>query len=90
MTRVPFDLTLGIIRENIDDIILVSEEELRQGVRFLLEVGHQLAEAAGAAPVAAAQKLKDRLRGQTVVLIVSGSNITLDQLRRVLTDPQPW
>ncbi len=87
MTRVPFDLTLGIIREHIDDIVLVSEEELRQGVRFLLEAAHQLAEAAGAAPAAAAQKLKDRLRGQTVVLIVSGCNITLDQLRWVLTDP---
>ena len=88
MTRVPFDLTLGIIREHIDDIVLVSEEEMRQGVRFLLEAAHQLAEAAGAAPVAAARKLKERLRGQTVVLIVSGCNITLDQLRWVLTDLQ--
>jgi threonine dehydratase len=90
MTRVPFDLPLGIIREHIDDIVLVSEEEMRQGVRFLLEAAHQLAEGAGAAPAAAARKLKDRLRGQTVVLVVSGSNITLEQLRRVLTDPQPW
>jgi threonine dehydratase len=90
MTRVPFDLTLAIIREHIDDIVLVSEEEMRQGVRFLLEAAHQLAEGAGAAPAAAARKLKDRLRGQTVVLIVSGCNITVEQLRRVLTDPQPW
>ncbi len=90
MTRVPFDLTFGIIREHVDDIVLVSEEEMRQGVRFLLEAGHQLAEAAGAAPAAAARKLKERLRGQSVVLVVSGGNITLDQLRRVLTDPQSW
>ena len=89
MTRVPFDLPLGVIREQIDDIVLVSEEELRQAVRFLLEAAHQLSEAAGAAPAAAARKLKDRLRGQTVVLIVSGCNITLDQLRWVLTDQQP-
>jgi threonine dehydratase len=88
MTRVPFDLSLGIISQHIDDIVLVSEEEMRQGVRFLLEAAHQLAEAAGAAPAAAARKLKDRLRNQTVVLIVSGCNITLDQLRWVLTDPQ--
>ena len=90
MTRVPFDLPFGIIRAQADDIVLLSEEELRKGVRFLLEAGHQLAEAAGAAPAAAAQKLEARLRGQTVVLIVSGCNITLDRLRRVLTDPQPW
>jgi threonine dehydratase len=86
-TRTPFDLPLDIIREHVDDIVLVSEEELRQGVRFLLEAAHQLAEAAGAAPAAAAQKLKAQLRGQTVVLIVSGANITLEQLRRVLADP---
>ena len=35
-------------------------------------------------------KLGDRLRGRRVVLIVSGCNITKDQLRRVLTDPHPW
>jgi len=86
MTRVPFDLPLGIIREHIDDIVLVSEEEMRLGVRFLLEAAHQLAEGAGAAPAAAARKLKDRLRGQTVVLVISGGNITLDQLRWVLAD----
>ena len=86
MTRVPFELPLRIIQEHIDDIVLVSEEEMRQSVRFLLEAAHQLAEGAGAAPAAAARKLKDRLRGQTVVLIISGCNITLDQLRWVLTD----
>jgi threonine dehydratase len=90
MTRVPFDLTLGILRQHIDQIVLASEEEMRQGVRFLLEAAHQLAEAAGAAPVAAAQKLKDSLRGKMVVLVISGCNITLEQLRRVLTDPNPW
>jgi threonine dehydratase len=89
-TRTPFDLTFGILRGGIDDIILLSEEELRQGVIFLLESAHQLAEAAGAAPAAAAWKIKDKLRGKKVVLIVSGGNITLDQLRRVLTDPRSW
>ena len=88
MTRVPFDLTFEILREHIDEIVLVSEDEMRQGVRFLLEAAHQLAEAAGAAPAAAARKLKDRLRGKTVVLVVSGCNITMDQLRWVLADPK--
>ena len=59
---------------------------MRQGVPSPPEAAHQLAEPAGAAPAAAARKLRDRLRGQTVVLIVSGCNITVDQLRRVLTD----
>jgi threonine dehydratase len=89
-TRAAFELPLGVIRERVDDIVLLSEEELRQGVIFLLESAHQLAEAAGAPPAAAARKLGDRLRGKTVVLIVSGCNITREQLTRVLTDPQPW
>jgi threonine dehydratase len=89
-TRTAFELPYGVIRKHVDDIILLSEEELRQGVVFLLEAAHQLAEPAGAAPAAAARKLSAQLRGQTVVLIVSGCNITKDQLTRVLTDPQPW
>jgi threonine dehydratase len=89
-TRTAFELPLGIICAHVDDIVLLSEEELRQGVIFLLEAAHQLAEPAGAAPAAAARKLGDRLRGRKVVLIVSGCNITRDQLTRVLSDPRPW
>jgi threonine dehydratase len=89
-TRTAFELPLGVIREHVNDIVLLSEEELRQGVIFLLESAHQLAEPAGAASAAAARKLGARLRGKTVVLIVSGCNITKEQLTRVLTDPQPW
>lgn len=89
-TRKAFELPLGIIRAYVDDIVLLSEEELRQGVLFLLETAHHLAEPAGAAPAAAARKVAAELRGRRVVLIVSGCNITKDQLVRVLTDPQPW
>jgi threonine dehydratase len=87
-TRTPFELTLGILQKHIDDIILVGEEEMRQAVRFLVETQHQLAEAAGAAPVAALRKLGDRLRGQKVVCIISGGNITLQQLRWALEEPR--
>ncbi len=89
-TRTPFELTFGILRERLDDIVLVGEEEMRQGVITLLEQAHQLAEAAGAAPLAAAHKIRERLAGRTVVLIVSGANITIQQLTAVLTDPRPW
>jgi threonine dehydratase len=89
-TRTPFELTFSILRERLDDIVLVSEEEMRQGVIWLLEQAHQLAEAAGAAPLAAARKIRERLSGRTVVLIVSGANITVQQLTAVLTDPRPW
>lgn len=90
MTRVPFELTMGILWAGIDDILLVSEEELRRAIILLLEKAHQVAEGAGAAPLAAALKIRERLAGKKVVLVVSGGNITLEQLTRALTDPNPW
>ena len=83
-TRVAFELTMRILWEGLDDFVLVSEDELRDGVAGMLEHGRVLAEHAGAAPLAAALKLRDRLRGRTVVLIVSGGNISMGQLRRIL------
>jgi threonine dehydratase len=50
----------------------------------MLERAHTLAEAAGAAPLAAAYQLRDRLQGRQVGLVCSGGNASLEQLRRAL------
>ena len=86
-TRVAFALPFSIIRDRIDDIMLVSEEEMRQAIVTLLDKAHMLAEPAGAASLAAALKAKGRLRGKKVVLVLTGANITLEQLRAVLGQP---
>jgi threonine dehydratase len=83
-TRVAFEVTLGILWQGLDDMVLVSERELQEAVAGMLEHGRVLAEPAGAAPLAAALKLRSGLRGRTVVLIVSGGNISMEQLRRCL------
>ncbi|HEX3722424.1 MAG TPA: threonine/serine dehydratase [Nitrolancea sp.] len=80
-TRVAFELPMRIIREQIDDITLVSDDDLCRAIVLLLEDAHLVAEGAGAASTAAAMKLRDQLAGQKVALIVSGGNITLDTLR---------
>jgi len=80
-TRVAFELPLKIINEQIDDITLVTDEDLCRAIVLLLEDAHLVAEGAGAATTAAALKLRDELAGQKVALIVSGGNITLDTLR---------
>jgi len=85
-TRVAFALTFSIIKERIDDIVLVSEDEMRRAIVTLLERAHMLAEPAGAAPLAAALKMSERLRDKTVVLALTGANITLEQLRAVLAE----
>jgi len=83
-TRVPFELPQEILWELLDDFVLVSEEEIRQATRLMIEGTRNLVEPAGAAPLAAALRLRDRLAGRRVALIASGGNISLDQLRRAL------
>ena len=83
-TRVAFDLPLSIMRDLLDDFLLVTEQELEQAVVLHLEKTHSLAEHAGAAPLAGALKIKDRLHGKKVALVMSGGNISLDQLRAAL------
>ena len=73
-TRVGFALTQAIMRDHLDDFVLVSEAEMRQAMRLMLEKTHNLAEAAGASPLAAALKIKERLQGKRVALILSGGN----------------
>ena len=83
-TRVTFDLPYAILRELLDDIVTLSEEELADGVRLALRTTHNLAEGAGAASLAAAMKLRDQLRGKNVVCVMSGGNIDASTLSRVL------
>ncbi|MEW6729965.1 MAG: pyridoxal-phosphate dependent enzyme [Acidobacteriota bacterium] len=83
-TSVAFALPQHIIWERLDGFVLVSEEELLEAVALYVEKAHTLAEAAGAASLAAALKLRTQLAGQTVALVLSGGNITVEQLRAAL------
>lgn len=83
-TRVAFDMPFRIMQTGLDDMVLVSEEDMRQAVLRLLRTTHNLAEGAGAAAVAAAWKLRHSLQGQKVVMVLSGGNIDLATLRWVL------
>jgi threonine dehydratase len=83
-TRVTFDLTYDILRDELDDVVTLSEPELEEGVRLALETTHNLAEGAGGAAIAAAVKLRDRLRGKRVVCVMSGGNIDRATLMRIL------
>jgi threonine dehydratase len=83
-TRCGYELPLRILWERLDDMVLVSDDEMGRAILYLLETTHLLAEPAGAAATAAALKLGERLAGKRVVLILSGGNITLEQLRAVM------
>jgi threonine dehydratase len=79
-TRVAFELPQRILAELLDDFVLVSEDELRSATLQMIELTRTLVEPAGAAPLAAALRLRDRLAGKRIALVCSGGNITIDQL----------
>jgi threonine dehydratase len=88
-TRTAFALPLSIMHDLIDDMVLVSEDELKSAIVLLLEKAHTVVEGAGAASTAAAIKLKERLAGQTVACVLSGGNLPLATLQRILAERQP-
>ena len=83
-TRVPAEMTLEIMREVVDDVLLVSDDDLRRACRTYLDQTHNLVEGAGAASLAAAVVHRDRFQGQTVGGIVSGGNLDPDELPTIL------
>ena len=83
-TRVTFDLTFELLARELDDMVVLTEDELIEGVRLALRTTHHLAEGADAAPLAAAMKLRDRLQGQRVVAVMSGGNLDAAKLTMVL------
>jgi threonine dehydratase len=83
-TGTAFELPQRILREHLDDFILVSEQEIMRAVIWMIQHAHTLAEGAGAAPLAAAYKIRKRLKDKKVGLICSGGNLSLDKLRKAL------
>lgn len=86
-TRQGYEFTQRILRDWLDDFILVSERELRHAIRVFLDAAHQLAEGAGAAGLAGAIRLQEKIRGKKVAVILSGANLTLERLRAILGEP---
>jgi threonine dehydratase len=85
-TRTTFELPQRILRELLDDFVLVDDDQLRKAVAIMIEKTRTLVEMAGAAALAAALDpgLRARLQGRRVALICSGGNINPRQLSEVL------
>ena len=83
-TRFPFAMPSKILWELLADFVLVTDEEINDAIRALARDAKQLVEGSGAAPLAAAFKLRDELRGKKVVGVVTGGNLPLDRFARLL------
>lgn len=81
----PGDLTFEICQKYVDEIVTVSEEEIATAILTLMEKQKTVAEGAGATALAAAMFDKANLKGKKSVCIVSGGNIDVNTLSRVIT-----
>lgn len=83
-TRSVFQLPYVIMKDHITDVVLLTEEEILGGIRLAIETTHNLAEGAGAAALAAAVKIKDRLAGKKVAVVMSGGNLDHEHLLQAM------
>jgi len=86
--RVPNSDALSIIKDNVARIVSVNDDEILAAIRFYFSDTHNIAEGAGAAPLAALLKEKDINSGDRVGLVLSGGNIDRELYLRALSSKQ--
>jgi len=82
--RAPDDESLAVVLREVDHIVQVSDDEIRQAMKFYFLDAHNVVEGAGAAGLAAALKEKEALEGERVGLVITGSNVDHDTFAKVL------
>lgn len=84
--RVPDPGAFAVIQAGAERVVQVSEDEIAMALRAYWTDTHNLAEGAGAAPLAALLQERESMRGRRVGLILSGGNIDLAVARTILAD----
>ena len=80
----PGELTYKYVKQYVDDVVTVSDDEISTAILTLIEKQKMVAEGAGAAPLAAVMFNKVPVKGKKVVCVVSGGNIDVTILNRVI------
>jgi threonine dehydratase len=78
------ETALNLVEKHVDEIVTVTEGEIANAVLLLLEIEKTVAEGAAAAPLAALINKKVNLIGKNVALIVSGGNIDVNLISRII------
>jgi threonine dehydratase len=77
-------ITFELCQRIVDEFILVTEDEIADGIRIGVEKHHQLIEGAAGAAIAGFMKQKDKFNGQRVVIVMCGGNISSEVLKSIL------
>lgn len=86
-TGTAYELPFGLYKDNLTDFILLTEDNIYQGIALAAHYTHNLVEGAGSATLMAALKLKYRLAGKNVVLQFSGCNASSEEIRKAYDLP---
>jgi threonine dehydratase len=78
------EYTFSIIEKKVDEILTVEEDEIASAILMLMERKRVVAEGAGAAPLAALLSRRGRIGARKVVLVISGGNIDVHLLDRII------
>ena len=87
--RIPVQEAFDVYATGADRIVSVSEDEIAEAMRIYYRTTHNLAEGAGAAPLAALMQERDRMQGRKVGVILSGGNVDMEIFRTVLEGQTP-
>ena len=87
--RVPVQAAFEIYSKGVSDIVTVTDIEIADAVRLYFTATHNIAEGAGAAPLAALRQQRDKRRGQKTAVILSGQNIDTDWFQQILAGEVP-
>jgi len=77
-------ITLDLCRRYVDEIVLLTEQEIEESIRLLFEQHRLVVEGSGALGVGALLKQKEGFRGKKVVAVVCGRNIDLEVFKRII------
>ena len=83
-TSQPGDLTFPVLQKYLDDLVLVSEDEIRAALRFVFERMKQVVEPSSAVTIAAAMTGKLGVQGKKVVCVMSGGNVDVEKLSNLM------
>jgi threonine dehydratase len=89
-TNQPGDITFPVLMKYLDDIVLVSEDEIRQAFSFVMERMKQFIEPSSATTVAAAMFNKLPIQGKKVVTVISGGNVDLEKVPDLIVDTSSY
>ena len=87
--RVPVQEAFDVYSAGVERIVAVSDDEVAEAMRVYYTDTHNVAEGAGAAPLAALMQERDAMRGKTVGVVLTGSNVDADIFASVLKGDTP-